>query len=71
MQIRANLPNASAEQSVDQLVEHILSVRRITRIDQERFMSMLLAKATLTKIEEAQINRVFDGLRSGLIRVVD
>lgn len=67
MQVQANLPTVSLEQ----MVEHLLSVRRITRADQERFMSLLLSKTSLTKAEETQINRVFDGLRKGLIRVVE
>lgn len=67
MQSQVNLP----ETSIEQLVEHIFSTRRITRVDQERFMSTLLSKKALSTTEQVQINRVFDALRSGLIRVVD
>ncbi|HIK53758.1 MAG TPA: hypothetical protein IGS37_01035 [Synechococcales cyanobacterium M55_K2018_004] len=62
---------ALSETSVEQLVEHILTSRRISRADQERFMKALLSKNTLTEREQAQVNRVFDALRSGLLRVVD
>jgi hypothetical protein len=67
MRIQADLLNVSIEQVVD----HIFSTRRITRADQECFMSLVLSKTSLSAIEETQINRVFDGLRRGLIRVVD
>jgi hypothetical protein len=67
MQIQANLSDASLEQ----IIEHILSARKINRSDQSHFMALLLAKKSLTKAEETQVNRVFDGLRKGLIRVVD
>lgn len=66
-QVQADLP----EVSIQQMVEHIFSTRRITRFDQERFMSALLSKKALTSKEQDQINRVFDALRSGLLRVVD
>ncbi|MBD2461197.1 hypothetical protein H6G89_09085 [Oscillatoria sp. FACHB-1407] len=67
MQSQVNLPDAS----IEQLVEQIFATRRITRVDQERFMSALLSKKALNDAEQVQINRVFDALRSGLIRVVE
>ncbi len=67
MQAQTDLPNVTFEQ----VIERIFASRRITRADQERFMSALLAKSSLTAAEQVQVNRVFDALRSGLIRVVD
>jgi hypothetical protein len=67
MQAQVNL----TENAIEQIVERIFSQRRITRADQERFMSALLAKNSLTEAEQRQINRVFDALRNGLLRVVD
>jgi hypothetical protein len=67
MQAQVNL----TENAIEQIVERIFSHRRITRADQERFMSALLAKNSLTEAEQRQINRVFDALRNGLLRVVD
>lgn len=57
--------------SVAEMVERIFASRRITRADQQRFMSVLLSKDTLTMEEHEQIDRVFDGLRRGVLRVVD
>ena len=56
---------------IEELVDQILATRQISRTDQNRFMSALLAKNTLKKEDQLQINRVFDGLQTGLIRVVD
>jgi hypothetical protein len=56
---------------VDDLVEQIISSRRITKADQMRMMSALLSQNRISDREHRQIDRVFEGLRSGLIRVVD
>lgn len=62
MVAEVSLPNA-----LEQLVDRILSSRQITRQDQHS----LLALYSLTAQEQALINRLFDRLRRGLIRVVD
>lgn len=56
---------------IQELVDQILVSRQISRTDQNRFMSALLSKNTLNKEDQLQINRVFDGLQTGQIRVVD
>jgi hypothetical protein len=65
--MQVDLPKAA----IDEVVERIFTTKRITRTDQSRFMSVLLSKDSLSKTERTQIDRVFDGLRSGLIKVVD
>lgn len=67
MQAQVNLPDFP----IDQVIERIFATRKITRADQERLMSALLSKTFLNKGDQEQINRVFDGLRNGRIRVVD
>ncbi|WP_190435142.1 hypothetical protein [Trichocoleus desertorum] len=57
--------------AIQELVDRILVSRRISRTDQNRFMSALLAKNSLSTEDQQQITRVFDGLQTGLIRVVD
>lgn len=57
--------------SIEQIVSQIFSTRKITRTDQRRLMSMLLAKDSFNSEEQNCINRVFESLRQGLIRVVD
>ncbi|MBD1999516.1 hypothetical protein H6G00_23365 [Leptolyngbya sp. FACHB-541] len=59
------------QSDIAQLVEKILSSRKITRVDQRRFMSTALSKVRLSHDDQIQVNRVFDGLRSGLLKVVD
>ena len=57
--------------AIQELVDRILASRRISRTDQNRFMSALLEKRSLSEEDQLQITRVFDGLQMGLIRVVD
>ncbi|MBD2098836.1 hypothetical protein H6F90_27625 [Trichocoleus sp. FACHB-591] len=57
--------------AIQELADRILVSRRISRTDQNRFMSALLAKNSLSTEDQQQITRVFDGLQTGLIRVVD
>jgi hypothetical protein len=56
--------------TVDEVVSRIFSSRRITRIDQRLFM-MLLSQCLVTEEERAMIDRVYEGLRAGLLRVAD
>lgn len=53
--------------SLEQVVNRILTSRQITHEDQH----LLLLFTTLTAQEQALINRVFDKLRQGLLKVVD
>ena len=70
--IKMMTPQVSASQlSIEQIVLEIFSTRRITRTDQRRLMSMLLAKDFLSSQEQNSINRIFESLRQGAIRVVD
>lgn len=61
------LSQAPISTALEQIVNQILTSRKITRQDQ----SNLLNLTTLTPQENALINRIFDHLRSGRIRVVD
>lgn len=53
--------------TLEQIVDRILSSRQITRNDQHS----LLALYNLTIQEQAMVNRIFDRLRMGLLKVVD
>lgn len=57
--------------TLEEIVTHIFSTRRITRSDQRRLMSMLLSKDSLNHEEQSYIDQVFESLRRGVIRVVD
>jgi hypothetical protein len=62
----ASLP----EVTVDEVVNRIFSARRITRADQRLFM-MLLSQCWVTEAERRLIDRIYEGLRRGALRVVD
>lgn len=57
----------SLQDSLQNVVDRILSSRRITRVDQR----LLVSLANLSREEQALLNEVFDRLRRGLLRVVD
>ncbi|MBD1870757.1 hypothetical protein H6F88_21300 [Oculatella sp. FACHB-28] len=67
MRVEVSLSDAS----VEQIVEQMFAARQISSADQSKFMSLLLSKQVLTPAEQTQVNRVFDGLRSGRLKVVD
>ncbi|MCT7951150.1 hypothetical protein NG798_15225 [Ancylothrix sp. C2] len=61
----------SSTSSFKEVVERIFSTHRITRTDQQLFMKTLLSQDILSSYEKEQIDRVFEALRQGLLRVVD
>lgn len=61
------LSQAPYPASFEQAVERILSSRQISRADQQ----LLLSLQTLTTQQRAMVNRLFDRLRLGLLKVVD
>ncbi|NEP14928.1 MAG: hypothetical protein F6K14_33075 [Symploca sp. SIO2C1] len=56
---------------VEHIANRILCLRRITRIDQQLFMSSVLSKESLSPEEQNLVEQVYKGLSSGFIRVVD
>ncbi len=60
-----------SKSNIEQVVERIFISHRITRADQKMFMSALLSKDSLSPEDRQKIDKVFDGLRRGLLRVVD
>lgn len=61
----------SSTSSFKEVVERIFSTYKITRTDQQLFMKTLLSQDNLSSYEREQIDRVFEALRRGLLRVVD
>ncbi|MBP0030517.1 hypothetical protein PN466_03420 [Roseofilum reptotaenium CS-1145] len=57
--------------NLEQIIERIFETRQISRADQEGFMRLLLSKDALSFADQRQIDRVFEGLRQGRLRVVD
>ena len=56
---------------VQHIAKRIINMRQITRIDQQLFMSALLAKASLSLEEQILVQEIHDGVNRGLIRVVE
>lgn len=56
--------------SLQEIVNNVFNTRKITRLDQQRFMMAALSD-TVTATDHALINRVFDALQRGALRVVD
>jgi hypothetical protein len=61
----------SSPLNIEQMVQKITSSGRISRADQHQFMSALLSQKSLGSAEQMMINRVFELLRAGRLRVVD
>jgi len=57
--------------NLEQIIERIFDTRQISRADQQHFMRVLLSKDALSLADQRQIDRVFEGLRQGRLRVVD
>ena len=57
--------------SVEDIVERIFAFRQITSIDQRLLRSALLSTQSLSESDQMQLNRVFEGLRNGIILVVE
>ena len=56
--------------SVETIVNRIMKWKRITRLDQNLLMSELLSKESIGHEDKLQIDRLFDALNKGLLRVV-
>jgi hypothetical protein len=54
---------------VQQIANRIINLRKITRIDQHLFMSAVLSKKSLSPEEESLVEKIYQGLNRGWIRV--
>jgi hypothetical protein len=57
--------------SLETTVNQILDSRRITRQDQHLLMSLAFSQEKITERERSLIDRVFERLQQGILRVVD
>jgi len=53
------------------IAQQILRSRKITRADQSYFMQLAMAVNTLNEDDRIFVNRLFDALQGGRVRVVD
>ncbi len=66
MQSQVGLPHNTVEQFLDQ----ILALGKISRADQRQLMSELLAQTALSDTERRKISCLFERLQTGRLRVV-
>lgn len=57
--------------NVEEFVSQILISRQVTRMDEHLLMWAMLIKDSLDEGERTLINRVFYGVRHGLLRVIE
>jgi hypothetical protein len=56
--------------NIEQTIDRIFAARRLTRSDQQMLMSMF-SRRNLTPSDAAMIDRVYEALSQGRLRVVD
>ncbi|WP_187329483.1 hypothetical protein [Halomicronema hongdechloris] len=61
----------AAQARIYQLVHQAIHQGRLSRCDHLTLVSAMLADATLDPLDRSQINRVFDYVRMGRVRLVD
>ena len=62
---------ANAADDVAQLVEKLIRAKRLTYGQYQTLSKMVLADGTVDEQERRQINRLFDAIQSGAIRIVE
>ncbi|MEM7793077.1 MAG: hypothetical protein AAF579_01330 [Cyanobacteria bacterium P01_C01_bin.118] len=63
--------NNTKTQSLESLMKTILNRRRINRETQQMLMQSLLGKAHLNIQEQAQVQKIFEAINQGRLRVID
>lgn len=56
---------------VTQLVDRLIRTKRITYAQYQTLSKMVLADGTVDEQERRQINRLFDAIQSGAIRIME
>lgn len=59
------------ESEVAQLVNQLIRTKRITYTQYQTLSTMVLADGTVDEQERRQINRLFDAIQSGAVRIVE
>ncbi|MDZ7958872.1 MAG: hypothetical protein RMY34_13480 [Aulosira sp. DedQUE10] len=63
--------NSQTEIGVKQIVDRILSSGKMSRHDHSLLTSSILANGDITDGERRQINRVFDHIQTGQLKLLD
>ena len=62
---------AAPDVQIDLIVKQIFATRCIKRRDQQHFMNLALSKTAIAPQEYVLINRVFDAVQLGQLRIID
>ncbi|WP_198805017.1 hypothetical protein [Leptolyngbya sp. BL0902] len=62
-------PSAPADGPVAALVNQVLESRYITQAQYQTLSSMVLADGTVDESERCQINRLFDAIQNGRVKI--
>lgn len=65
------LKSTAKAQSLESLMQTILTRRRINRETQHTLMASLLGKTKLNSHEKAQVQEIFEAITQGRLRVID
>ncbi|EKV02922.1 hypothetical protein Lepto7375DRAFT_5190 [Leptolyngbya sp. PCC 7375] len=65
------LNHKATTQSLEGLMQTILNRRRINRETQQALMASLLGKSQLNSHEQAQVQKIFEAISQGRLRVID
>ncbi|MEO0539365.1 MAG: hypothetical protein AAFZ80_00710 [Cyanobacteria bacterium P01_A01_bin.105] len=72
MQLDASLPQNDINKSdVKKLVDRLIVTKRISYAQYHQLSNMVLADGTVDEQERRQINRLFDAIQTGAVRIVD
>ena len=69
--VDAMLSRKTTTQPLDSLMSSILSRRRINRETQHVLMQSLLGKNQLNSQEQEQVQKIFEAITQGRLRVID
>ena len=69
--VEAMLSRKTTTQPLDSLMRSILSRRRINRETQHVLMQSLLGKNQLNSQEQEQVQKIFEAITQGRLRVID
>lgn len=60
-----------SNQTTKQMVERILNIGYLSRLDHLQLVSTILSDYKVTDEERGQINRIFDELQTGRLKIVN
>jgi uncharacterized tellurite resistance protein B-like protein len=71
MQSDASSTPSNGPSDVTQLVDQLIRAKRIAYQQYQELSQMVLADGTVDEQERSQINRLFDAIQAGAIRIMD